>query len=125
MSTAQRPDFAGDFALNRQACTLEGGAASVRSATLRIEQRGPDVRIEASFNVESTSRDFTLEAASLRWDGDALVFTHKSDAPDAPMDMTWRYELDDDGHRLTATERIRGEGRDQDNVWVFDRREQR
>jgi hypothetical protein len=116
------PDFFGGYSLNLQQSALEGGAASVRSAMLRIAQRGPDVRIQASFNFESHSMDFTLEAASLRWDGDALVFTHKSDVPDAPMEMTWRYELDDNGHRLTATERIRGAGRDADNVWVFERR---
>jgi hypothetical protein len=36
--------------------------------------------------------------------------------------MSWRYELNDGGRRLTATEQIRGGGRDQDNVWVFERR---
>jgi hypothetical protein len=37
------------------------------------------------------------------------------------MTMTWRYELDGTGRILTATERIRGAGREQDNVWVFER----
>jgi len=60
--------------------------------------------------------------SSLSWDGDALVFTDRTNATDAPVTMSWRYELDDSGRRLTATERIRGGGRDQDNVWVFERR---
>ena len=46
----------------------------------------------------------------------------RTDVPDAPVTMSWRYELDSSGQRLTATERMRGGGRDQDNVWVFDRR---
>jgi hypothetical protein len=121
VAAEQRPDFAGEFALNRQECTLEGGAIEVRSALLRIEDREPTVRIQATFNFESTHVDYTLEPSSLSWDGSALLFTYQSDAPDAPMTMTWRYELDDSGRRLTVTERIRGEGRDQDNVWVFER----
>ena len=40
---------------------------------------------------------------------------------DAMAAMTWRYELLAGGHRLRATERIRGGGRDHDNVWEFDR----
>jgi hypothetical protein len=35
--------------------------------------------------------------------------------------MSWRYELIDSGRRLRATERIRGRGRDQDNIWEFER----
>jgi hypothetical protein len=37
------------------------------------------------------------------------------------MKMAWRYALQDGGQRLTATERIRGGGRHEDNVGV-DRR---
>ena len=42
-------------------------------------------------------------------------------AAESVMIMTWRYELSDDGRRLRATERIVGAGRDQDNVWEFER----
>jgi hypothetical protein len=37
------------------------------------------------------------------------------------MTIAFRYELQDSGRRLQATERLRGGGRDQDNVWVFER----
>jgi hypothetical protein len=40
---------------------------------------------------------------------------------DAAMVMTRRYELMNDEGRLRAKERIRGAGRDQDNVWEFER----
>lgn len=116
-----KADFSGEFALNRQESTLEGGAATIRSAILRIEQREADVRIRATFTFESNDVAFTLEPSSLRWDGTRLLFTHQTDAPEPPMTMTWRYELDDSGRRLTATERMRGGGRDADNVWVFER----
>jgi hypothetical protein len=122
MAGEPTPDFSGEFALNRPACTLQGGAVEVRSAILRIERAEPTVRIRATFNFESNHVDYTLEPSSLRWEGHALLFTYQSDAPEAPMTMTWRYELDDSGRRLTATERMRGGGRDADNVWIFDRR---
>jgi hypothetical protein len=38
------------------------------------------------------------------------------------MTLSFRYELVDGGRRLRAVEQIRGAGRDQDNVWLFDRR---
>jgi hypothetical protein len=36
--------------------------------------------------------------------------------------MSWRYELLDGGRRLRAIEQLRGSGREQDNVWIFERR---
>jgi len=41
---------------------------------------------------------------------------------DGEMTIVFRYELLDDGRRLRAMERLRGGGRDQDNIWIFDRR---
>lgn len=129
MFSGARPDFSGDYVLNRPASVLEGGAAAVSSATLRIEHRDPVVRLEAEFAFGGASSRFVLEhhgpesptPSSLEWEGDALVFEHASDAPDAPMRMWWRYELGGDRRRLTAKETLRAPGRDQDNVWVFDR----
>ena len=138
MAAGQKPDFSGEYVLNSQASALAGGAAAVRSAVLRFEHREPTVRCEGAFAFDDTSFNYTVElvsdgrevvdgqepptTSSLRWDSDALVFVHRTDAADAPVTMSWRYELDRSGRRLTATERIRGAGRDQNNVWVFERR---
>lgn len=138
MAAEQKPDFSGEYVLNSQASALGGGAASVRSAVLRFEHREPTVGIQGAFAFDGSSFNYTLELVSdgrevvagkeppttlsLRWDGDALVFIDRTDSPEAPVTMSWRYELDDSRRRLTATERIRGGGRDQDNVWVFERR---
>jgi hypothetical protein len=124
--------------LDLQASALSGGASAVRNAVLRFTHREPTVRCEGTFAFDDTSFNYTVElvsdgrevvdgqepptTSSRRWDSDALVFVHRTDAPDAPVTMSWRYELDGNGGRLTATERIRGGGRDQDNVWVFERR---
>jgi hypothetical protein len=59
--------------------------------------------------------------SSLCWDGDALVATWRSGGPDGEVTMSFRYELQDGGRRLRAAEQIRGDGRDQDNLWVFER----
>ena len=129
-----RPDLSGDWALNRDACTLSAGASAVRSAKLHIEHRDPVIRCAARFEFNdgnafafttertATETDATPAAdGSARWDGDGLVFTDfMGETPDL-VTMTWRYEVVDNGRRLRAVERMRGGGRDQDNVWVFDR----
>jgi len=126
-----KPDFSGEFVLDRPACTLSPGADGITSAIVRIEHREPVFRYAASFVAGATTMAYSFEliadgpAASiagddvsrLYWEGDALV----TDQRDPNMTMSWRYELIDDGRRLRATERIRG-SHSQDNVWEFARR---
>jgi hypothetical protein len=58
-----------------------------------------------------------LTVSTLRWDGEALVSTDRSEGT-----ISFRYELLDTGHRLRLTEQIRGTDHDQDNLWIFERR---
>jgi hypothetical protein len=120
--------------LNRDACTLSAGASAVRSAKLHIEHCYPTIRCSARFEFnDGNAFEFTTERTatetdetpaadgSARWDGDGLIFTDvMGEAPDL-VTMTWRYEVVDNGRRLRAVERMRGGGRDQDNIWLFDR----
>jgi hypothetical protein len=123
------PDLSGSWVLNRDACRLSAGASAVRSANLRIEHRDPAIKCSARFVFDdSNAFEFTTERTatdagpagdgSARWDGDGLVFTDLM----GETTMTWRYELVHE-RRLRAVERMRGGGRDQDNVWEFDRAE--
>jgi hypothetical protein len=64
--------------------------------------------------------DVRFERAS-NWDGDALTFTDRTDTPNWELTISFCYELQDAGRRLRATEQLRGDGREQDNIWVFDR----
>jgi hypothetical protein len=134
MTLNLRPDLSGDWVLNRAACTLSAGAAGVRSATLHIEHRDPAIRCSARFVFDDTNAfEFTTDRTAIppvagadpdgsaHWDGDGLVFTDLMGEAPAIATMTWRYELVEQGRRLRAVERIRGGGRDQDNVWEFDR----
>jgi hypothetical protein len=131
-----RPDLSGEWVLNREACTLSAGASAVQSAHLRVDHREPLVRCSATFVFsDGNAFEFTTERTATRrdggetapaedgsayWDGDGLVFTDYMGEPSALITMTWRYELLDGGSRLRAVERMRGGGRDQDNVWAFD-----
>ena len=136
LPTRPKPNFSGEYRLNLASSTLDGRAASTRAASLRIDHHEPMIRIDAKFEFygktfawslqritdgrEVVDQSDTRTRSSVRWDNDSLVFADRTDAPE--VTMTWRYELIDEGRRLKAAEQIRGAGRDQDNVWVFDRR---
>ena len=119
-----KPDFSGEYVLNRSASTLSAaGAASVESARIRIEHQEPRFRSEFTYIFTNGHRfegafDLTSdEGPALLWDGEALVFTHSSDG----TTMTFRYELIGPAGRLRMSEEVRGTDHDQDNIWIFDR----
>src|SRR6266513_635468 len=87
----QKPDFSGEWKLNRQASTLSPGADTAQSGVLRIEHH--ELRfagqqtivlngkpVESKFELLSDGREVSTTddrgrqiVSSLRWDGDALV----------------------------------------------------
>jgi hypothetical protein len=138
LAAEAKPDFSGEYVLNPHASTLGAGADAVRSAVLRIEHREPMVRCQATFAFDSKTFEYLLErvsdgreiidqkepttVSSLHWEGNALVFMDRTKGPDSELTMSWRYELLEGRRLLRAVEHIRGDGREQDNVWVFERR---
>jgi molybdate transport system substrate-binding protein len=139
--TLSKPDFSGEWILDPQASTLSPVVAGVKSGLLRIDHHGSNVRVhltmvgdgkpfETAFDAVSDGREVTrtqqgrTTVSSMRWDGDALVFVWDTTSPNAAGSLSgrFRYEILDGGRRLRATEQLRGAGRDQDNVWVFERR---
>ena len=138
--TPQKPDLSGEWTLNRQASLLSPVVApTVQSGALRIEHREPrfkshltivfdDKPVESKFELLSDGRDVEATddrgqriVSNLRWDGDALVATWRIHGQYGELTIAFRYELQDGGRRLRAAEQFRGGGRDQDNVWVFER----
>jgi hypothetical protein len=129
-----KPDFSGDYILNRQASTLTPGAAgAISSGVMHIEHREPIFRYRLTYFVHDKPLDVSFELAtdgreaqlieegqptmiSLRWDGDALVFTECGQGT-----VTFRHELLENGRHLRITEQNRGMGRDQDNIFIFER----
>ena len=132
-------DFSGEWILNRQASTLSPGADGVQSGTVQIEHREPTFRYKATlvsgsnrtayeYELQTDGRDVAGTApgpasvSSLRWEGDTLVFTGRITTPKGETTVTFRYDLLDEGRRLRGVEQLSGPGREQDNVWIFDRR---
>jgi hypothetical protein len=134
-----KPDFSGEWTLNRQASILSPIVApAAQGGALRIEHHEPKFGahltivldgkpVESRFELLSDGREVAAThegrriVSTLRWDGDALVVTWRIQVPVGEMTISFRYELQDGGRRLRATEEIRGGGRDQDNLWVFER----
>ena len=135
-----KPDFSGEWVLNREASALSPSAASFLGADWRIEHRDPVFRHKASFatagdpiqyayelqsdgsEVSASSQQGIATVSSCTWEGDALLVRFVTRWPDGEMSISFRYELVAAGHQLRATEELRGTDHDQDSVWVFDRR---
>src|SRR2546427_13173868 len=60
----QKPDFSGEWTLNRQASTLSPGAAAVQSGVVRIEHRDPTFRYKATFASVSGPLQYEYELQS-------------------------------------------------------------
>jgi hypothetical protein len=139
-ATLEKPDFSGEWILNRQTSSVSPLAKPVKSGVVRIEHRDPVFRPKATFEsdygpmqyfppyeyeLRSDGREvsFIMEedtrVVSLRWEGQALVATWR--ILHADVRISERYELIDNGRRLRVVEQVRG-GVDQDNIWIFERR---
>lgn len=130
-----KPDFSGEWVLNRQASSLSSVASAMQSGVMWIDHRDPKCGFRMNMSAGGQSVEPAWEILSdgtevagggalsrLFWEGDALVFDCRSQSPDESWTMSWRYELLEGGRRLRAVEQIRGGGRDQDNIWIFERR---
>ena len=139
--TAQaRPDFSGDWVLNRQASTLPPPVSNVESGVVRIEHRDPSFTFHRSYVIAGAPRDggYTIRTdgsesretgpqgaatvSTLRWDGVALVLGMRIHGPGFEATNDVRYELLDGGRRLRATEQGRSSQGNHDAVWIYDRR---
>ena len=135
----QHPNFSGDFLLNLRASKLSPSvAAAAQGGMLHIDHSEPNFRqqmtiifsgkpIETKYQLTTDGREVVSEAggrksaSSIHWDGDALVNVTRIEMPNGGMTITFRFQLENNGRRVRASEQVRGGGRDQDNVWVFDR----
>ena len=116
-----KPDFSGEWALNVEASSLSPIVAPVvQRGFVRIEHREPTVSVHLSITMQGEPVEVRFQRPS-NWEGDVLAFTDTVPTPDGELTIAFRYELQESGRRLRAVERLRGAGREQDNVWVFDR----
>jgi hypothetical protein len=136
-----RPDFSGEWVLNRQGSTLPPPVSNVDSGVVRIEHREPSFSFHRSYLIAGTPREggYTINTdgselseagpqglvtlSTLRWDGTALVLAMRIKGPGFEATNDVRYELVDGGRRLRATERGRSPMGNHDAVWIYDRRQ--
>jgi hypothetical protein len=127
-----KPDFSGEYVLNRDASRLSAAVAErEQNASLRIKHDEPNFSCQGTFSfVNSKPVEWAFElvanerettqtdppASGLHWDGVALVCTIRNGG----MTITFVYEFDAEGH-LRLAEQLRGTDHDQDNLWIFDR----
>jgi hypothetical protein len=116
-----KPDFTGHWTLNVAASSLSPVVAPVvQSGFVRIDHHEPIVAVHLCITMDGKPVDVRFERES-RWDGEVLAFLDKVPTPTGEMTISFRYELQQSGHRLRAAEELRAPDRAQDNVWVFDR----
>jgi hypothetical protein len=136
----EKPDFSGEWILNRQTSTVSALAKAVQSGVVQIDHRDPMFRYKAAFLSESGPmqypwpyeyelrsdgrevgfiREGLTTIATLRWEGEALVATWRIPGE---LRISERYELIDNGRRLRTAEQVRGGLQDQDNIWMFEHR---
>ncbi len=116
-----KPDFSGEWTLNVSASSLSPVVAPVvQNGFVRIEHQEPTVSVHLSITMNGEPVEVRFQRPS-NWDGDVLAFTDTVPTPNGELTIAFRYQLEDSGNRLRAVERLRGAGREQDNVWVFDR----
>ena len=135
----QRPDFSGEWVLNRMASSLAAQSAAVESGVVRIEHREPRFRFERRFVAKGTPVETSYEIATdgseqtradqgitskarLEWQGMSLLLTVHITTPKGVVNNIVRYELLDGGRALRAVEDVQGAVPEHHNVWVFDRR---
>ncbi len=136
---AQRPDFSGDWTLDRTRSALEfPPLARVDSALVRITHTEtrftffrrfvvggqPDTlswTLVPGGPVDTTSDGDQRSFSRLRWEGDTLLLEVRIEAPRGVAGDTVRYRLLEGGRVLEARERFRAPRVRYDNVWVLTR----
>ena len=108
-----KPDFSGEYVLDRPASVLSADAGAIVTALLRIEHDEPRFRSSARFASTTDAFEFTFErftdgcevvvsaheVSHCYWEQDALITEDRTGPPEPAVVMTWRYELTSGGRR--------------------------
>jgi hypothetical protein len=131
-----KPDFTGTWKFNPNRSLLQIPAPE--STVFVIEHNEPYFRLERTHVFDGKSDTFSIDLttngeavalasagfeiqASLRWEGDALLFDSRLERQREHATNLVRYRLSDDGQTFTAEERFRGSQYSYENKWVFDK----
>ena len=85
-----KPDFSGEWTLNREASALSPPVAPVvRGGFVKIEHREPTVSVHLSINMDGKPFEARFQRSS-EWDGEVLVFTDRIPTPSGEMTIVFR-----------------------------------
>ncbi len=132
-----KPDFTGTWKFDSARSSLQ--ISPPRSTVFRIDHNEPRFHLERTHVFDATNSDtFSIELttdgkavvlthrglrirATLRWEGDALLFdsTIQGDGDEATNVV--RYTLSGDRRLFTAEEKFRSRELNYDNRWVFEK----
>lgn len=139
VSGQQRPDFSGEWTLDRAASTLQGEMTAVESGVVRVQHREPSFSFTRTFIIKTQPIDTSFEIPTdgreimnnnrgltsrsrMEWQGSSLLLTVLIEAPRGTVSNVVRYELLDGGRTLRAVEDVSGAVPTHHNVWMFARR---
>jgi hypothetical protein len=134
-----RPDFSGEWTLDRSASSLQAEMAAVESGVVRIQHREPSfgfsrtfvlksMPIDTAFEIQTDGREVAnsnrgiVSRSRMEWQGTSLLLTVLIDGPRGQVSNVVRYELLDGGKTLRAVEDVGGAAPAHHNVWIFGRR---
>ena len=134
-----KPDFSGEWVLNRAASTLQGETAAVESSLIRIEHREPAFKfgrsfvvkgqsVDAAYEIRTDGREVTSTARGLtsrsrmEWQGSSLLLSAFINGPRGEVSNIVRYELLHGGRVLRALEDLGGAAPVHHNVWMYERK---
>jgi hypothetical protein len=133
-----KPNFSGEWVLNKAKSTLIMRLADIEKGVVRIEHHEPVFKFHRTFTKNGKDDSYSYELTTdgkevvseegnrklysrLYWEDSALVFFTRIVAPRWEATNIVYYRLLDDGRELQAEEHVRGPDSSHDNLWVFDR----
>jgi hypothetical protein len=134
----EKPDFSGDWVLNKAKSTVIKQLAGLEKAVAHIEHHDPVFKFQRTFTIDGKDNSFGYDLTTdgeevvsdqgdsklysrLYWDGNALVFFTRIVAPAGEATNIVHYRLAREGRELRAEEQFRGPQVSYDNLWVFDK----
>jgi hypothetical protein len=135
-----RPDFSGDYVLNREKSQLQvRQAAELERGVVGIAQKGSSFKFARVFTARGKDDPFSYQLmigdkevageedgmktfSRIYWDNDALVYETRMLAPRGEATNVVRYTLEEGGNVLHADETFHGPWLSYRNLWVFDRK---
>ncbi len=134
-----KPNFSGTWVLNKSRSNIQvERLANMDRGVFVIEHNEPRFKVTRTFTIDGKNNTLGFEyltdgkevakeeqgmksLATMRWDGDTIVFITRFILPDEEVTNAVRYTLLDAGKTLQADEKVSGKKIQHHNIWIFDK----